>query len=68
MQSYNLTVVYKSGPEMYVSDTLSRATVAGERSGSRHGVHTVCSLETEQMDVEHINTFTANDALKRHSL
>lgn len=55
LQGYNLTVVYKPGPEMYVSDTLSRATVPDTHTNSSLGGHTVCSLETEQREVEHIN-------------
>lgn len=27
LQNYNLNVVYKPGPEMYISDTLSRAVL-----------------------------------------
>uniref|UniRef100_A0A673W9M9 Gypsy retrotransposon integrase-like protein 1 n=1 Tax=Salmo trutta TaxID=8032 RepID=A0A673W9M9_SALTR len=55
LQNYNLKVVYKPGPEMYVSDTLSRATASGTHTRSMHERHAVCSLQTEQVDVEHIN-------------
>uniref|UniRef100_A0A8C7DZQ6 Gypsy retrotransposon integrase-like protein 1 n=1 Tax=Oncorhynchus kisutch TaxID=8019 RepID=A0A8C7DZQ6_ONCKI len=55
LQNYNLKVVYKPGPEMYVSDTLSRATASGTHTRSMHEQHAVCSLQTEQVDVEHIN-------------
>lgn len=40
---------------MYVSDTLSRATASGTHTRSMHEQHAVCSLQTEQVDVEHIN-------------
>lgn len=36
----SLTVVYKPGGEMYVNDTLSRATVTNTCTNSRLGVHT----------------------------
>lgn len=55
LQGYNLAVVYKPGPEMFVSDTLSRATVANACTGSKIHTHTVCCLETEQREVEQIN-------------
>jgi hypothetical protein len=55
--NYNLKVVYKPGPEMYVSVTLSRATASGTHTHTHsiHEQHTVCSLQTEKVDVEHIN-------------
>lgn len=55
LQGYNLKVVYKPGPEMYLSDTLSRATTGNTHPKSMHEQHTVCSLGTEQLDVEQIN-------------
>jgi hypothetical protein len=55
LQNYNLKVVYKPGPEMYVSDTLNRATASGTHTCSMHEELAVCSLQTEQVDVEHIN-------------
>jgi hypothetical protein len=41
LQNYNLKVVYKPGPEMYVRDTLSRATASGRHhTCSMHEQHT----------------------------
>ncbi|KAJ8381229.1 hypothetical protein SKAU_G00020070 [Synaphobranchus kaupii] len=41
LQSYNLTVTYKPGPEMYISDALSRAMIPSRRSDTLHMRHTV---------------------------
>ncbi len=49
LQNYNLNVVYKPGPEMYISDTLSRAAlnkqVPNEPGLLQHAVSTVDSSE-----------------------
>uniref|UniRef100_A0A8C4S4R6 Gypsy retrotransposon integrase-like protein 1 n=1 Tax=Erpetoichthys calabaricus TaxID=27687 RepID=A0A8C4S4R6_ERPCA len=55
LQHYNLKVVYKPGPEMFLSDALSRATTADTNSGSGEAWHSVCALQQEQFDLEHVN-------------
>ncbi|KAJ8353117.1 hypothetical protein SKAU_G00206840 [Synaphobranchus kaupii] len=55
LQNYNLEVTYKPGPEMYISDTLSRATTQARRSDVTHTQHTVCSVEGEQAAFTHID-------------
>lgn len=49
LQNYNLNVVYKPGPEMYISDTLSRAVlnkqVSNEPGLLQHAMSTVDSSE-----------------------
>lgn len=55
LQSYNLQVIYKPGPEMFVSDTLSRAVAPSSHPSSMHAEHTVCSMVDEQRAIEHIN-------------
>ncbi|KAJ8371210.1 hypothetical protein SKAU_G00112380 [Synaphobranchus kaupii] len=55
LQNYNLRVIYKPGPEMFVSDTLGKAVTSNTHPGSMHAEHTVCSMVDEQLAIEHIN-------------
>ncbi|KAK0155533.1 hypothetical protein N1851_002013 [Merluccius polli] len=58
LQCYNLDVVYKPGPEMYVSDTLSRATLPHQGPDTPHVRHAVFATQTEyaQLDqAQHLN-------------
>lgn len=50
LQNYSLTVVYKPGPEMYISDTLSRATTPPQRTDTLYRCEMVCSMLQEQCD------------------
>lgn len=42
LQNYCLAVVYKPGPEMYISDTLSRATTPPQRTDTLYQREMVC--------------------------
>lgn len=55
LQNYNLKVVYKPGPEMHISDTLSRATASPKTTDATCPRHTVCSLQRAQEVIEQIN-------------
>ncbi|KAJ8405108.1 hypothetical protein AAFF_G00330290 [Aldrovandia affinis] len=55
LQSYDLRVIYKPGPEMFISDTLSRATAGCAGRGTEYQRHAICSLQQEQEDVQHVN-------------
>ncbi|KAJ8290613.1 hypothetical protein GJAV_G00015280 [Gymnothorax javanicus] len=55
LQNYNLRVIYRPGPDMHVSDTLSRAVASKTHPGPMHAEHTVCSMVDEQLAIEHIN-------------
>ncbi|XP_060774454.1 uncharacterized protein K02A2.6-like [Neoarius graeffei] len=55
LQNYNLRVVYKPGPDMHISDTLSRATASPQGTDTEYNRHTVCSLQRVQDDAQHIN-------------
>ncbi|KAJ8403559.1 hypothetical protein AAFF_G00348850 [Aldrovandia affinis] len=55
LQSYDLRVIYKPGPEMFISDTLSRATAGCAGRGTVYQRHAICSLQQEQDDVQHVN-------------
>ncbi len=48
LQNYCLTVVYKPGPEMYISDTLNRATALTQKTDTPYRRKMVCSLQEEQ--------------------
>ena len=50
LQNYCLTVVYKPGPEMYISDTLSRAPTPPQRMDIQYRREMVCSMQQEQCD------------------
>lgn len=50
LQSYNLDVVFKPGPEMHVSDVLSRATPPCWRSDTPYVQHAVCPIDSTQAD------------------
>ena len=54
-QNYDLKVVYKPGTEMYISDTLSRATAACSGYGTVYNRHAICLLQRAQEDIQHIN-------------
>lgn len=55
LQSYNLQVTYKPGPEMFVSDTLSRAVAPHSQPSFLRAEHMVCSMAEEQQAIEQIN-------------
>ncbi|KAI4894807.1 hypothetical protein NFI96_015293, partial [Prochilodus magdalenae] len=55
LQNYNLQVVYKPGPEMFISDTLSRATAECRGKEPVYQRHAICSMQRVQEDAEHIN-------------
>lgn len=55
LQAYNLKVVYKPGPDMHISDTLSRATAPPQGPGTRYTKQTICCMQRAQVDIEHIN-------------
>lgn len=55
LQNYSLKVIYKPGPEMYISDTLSRATAQCTGRGTAYQRQAICSLQQEQQDVQQIN-------------
>uniref|UniRef100_A0A8C7JBX1 Gypsy retrotransposon integrase-like protein 1 n=1 Tax=Oncorhynchus kisutch TaxID=8019 RepID=A0A8C7JBX1_ONCKI len=55
VQNYSLKVIYKPGPEMYISDTLSRATTQCTGRGTVYLQQAICSLQQEQQDVQQIN-------------
>ncbi|KAJ8016711.1 hypothetical protein DPEC_G00010160 [Dallia pectoralis] len=50
LQNYCLKVVYKPGPEMYISDTLSRAATPIQSTDTQYSREMVCSLQQEQYD------------------
>lgn len=50
LQSYNLDVVFKPGPEMHVSDVLSRATPPCWRSDTPYVQHAVCAIDSTQAE------------------
>ncbi|KAJ8387828.1 hypothetical protein AAFF_G00149770 [Aldrovandia affinis] len=50
-----LNIVYKPGHEMFISDTLSRATAGCAGRGTVYQRHAICSLQQEQEDVQHVN-------------
>lgn len=50
LQNYCLNVVYKPGPEMYISDTLSRAATPPQSTDTQYRREMVCSLQQEQYD------------------
>ena len=50
LQNYCGTVVYKPGPEMYISDTLSRATTPPQRTDTQYRREMVCSMQQEQCE------------------
>ncbi|KAJ8369334.1 hypothetical protein SKAU_G00093620 [Synaphobranchus kaupii] len=64
LQSYDLRVIYKPGPEMFISDTLSRATAGCAGRGTVYQRHAICSLQQEQEDVQHVNQADYLNALK----
>uniref|UniRef100_A0A8D2J594 Gypsy retrotransposon integrase-like protein 1 n=1 Tax=Varanus komodoensis TaxID=61221 RepID=A0A8D2J594_VARKO len=53
LQNYCLSVVYKPGPEMYISDTLTRATAAGGTFECTQ--HTVCNVQQDLDALSQIN-------------
>ena len=55
LQNYSLKVVYKPGPDMHISDTLSRDTVPPLRTDTGYTKHNICSLQRAQEDTEQIN-------------
>lgn len=58
LQCYNIDVVYKPGPEMYISDTLSRATLPYQGLDTPHVRHAVFATQAEyaQLDqAQHLN-------------
>lgn len=55
LQSYNLDVVYKPGPEMYVSDTLSRATPPCHGSDTPYIQHAVCAVDSTQAEYSQLD-------------
>lgn len=55
LQNYNLKVMYKSGPDMHISDTLSRATVTAKTCNETFSDHSVCILQRAQETAELIN-------------
>lgn len=55
LQNHNLRVIYKTGQEMFVSDTLSSAVISKAHPGPIHAEHTVCSIVDEQLPIEHIS-------------
>lgn len=55
LQYYNLRIVYKPGVEMFISDTLSRATTKCSGLGTTYTRQDICSLQQEQDDAQHIN-------------
>ncbi|KAI4896969.1 hypothetical protein NFI96_005599 [Prochilodus magdalenae] len=48
-------VVYKPGPEMFISDTLSRTTAKCRGKEPVYQRHAICSMQRVQEDAEHIN-------------
>uniref|UniRef100_A0A8C7UY29 Reverse transcriptase RNase H-like domain-containing protein n=1 Tax=Oncorhynchus mykiss TaxID=8022 RepID=A0A8C7UY29_ONCMY len=61
LQNYSLKVIYKPGPEMYISDTLSRATAQCTGRGTAYQRQAICSLQWEQQDVQQINQADVTD-------
>lgn len=55
LQNYNLGVTYKPGPEMFISDTLSRATADCSGRGRVNDRHDICLMQQEQEDLQYIN-------------
>lgn len=55
LQAYNLKVVYKPGPDMHISDSLSRATAPPQGPGTTYTKQTICCLQGAQVNIEHIN-------------
>lgn len=55
LQAYNLKVVYRPGPDMHISDTLSRATVPSLGADAKYMTQTICSLQVAQEATELIN-------------
>ena len=58
LQCNNLDVVYKPGPEMYVSDTLGRATLPHQGPDTPHVRHAVFATQTEYIQLDqsqHLN-------------
>lgn len=74
LQSYSLQVVYKPGQEMFISDTLSRATTGCPDKGKYYQQHAICSLQEIQEDLQHVNqadylnvTGERLEQIKRHT-
>ena len=51
LQGYSLNVVYKPGPEMYLSDTLSRATTPPHSSDQLYIRQSVCSVTQQEAEL-----------------
>ncbi|KAL1282330.1 hypothetical protein QQF64_001133 [Cirrhinus molitorella] len=72
LQNYNLNVVYKPGPEMYISDTLSRAAlntqVPNEPWLLQHAVSTVDSSKTVFSIIDQALHLNVTDASLRKTV
>lgn len=55
LKNYSLKVVYKLGQEMFISDTLSRATAECAGRGMAYQRHNICSLQQVQEGLQHVN-------------
>ncbi len=55
LQNYSLKVIYKPGQEMFISDTLSRATAECTGRGTAYQQHTICLIQEVQEDLQHVN-------------
>lgn len=56
LQGYSLNVVYKPGPEMFLSDTLSRATTPPHSLDQPYIRHSVCTVaQQEWMEAEQVD-------------
>ncbi|KAK7901454.1 hypothetical protein WMY93_018223 [Mugilogobius chulae] len=55
LQNYSLNVVYKPGQEVFISDTLSRATTVCAGKGKYYQKHSICSLQEVQDELQHVN-------------
>ena len=64
LQNYNLKVIYKPGPDMHISDTLSRATVLPQSTDTIYTKHNICNLQRAQEDTEQIEGDEALQLLK----
>ena len=65
LQRYQFTVRYKKGKELFVADSLSRASVTGQPSSTAKQECELFRLEIAEMDLEQNRVTPVPDTLKR---
>ena len=64
LHCYNLDVVYKPRPEMYVSDTLSRATLPHQGPDTPHVRHAVFATQKGYAQLDQAQHLNVTDSVK----